>query len=197
MNANSILFSISLVLELFYLLMFSLTLRQHGFRFWPPPSHRSWQFFVAWLAALLVGVNFLFLGLLDFDSFVLPDLRLRLPLALACFLLATLLGLWVYSVFPLRATLGLEVKLVTKGPYQFSRNPQYLCDSLSILGYMILTNSWMVWVLGILGLVLNGLAPFTEEPWLEERFGEAYREYKRKVPRFIRLHCALIQPDLE
>jgi protein-S-isoprenylcysteine O-methyltransferase Ste14 len=54
------------------------------------------------------------------------------------------------------------------------------------MGYMVLTNSWMVWVLGIMGVALNLLAPFTEEPWLEERFGGAYIAYKRKVPRFIR-----------
>jgi protein-S-isoprenylcysteine O-methyltransferase Ste14 len=51
---------------------------------------------------------------------------------------------------------------------------------------MILTNSWMVWVIGTLGVILNILAPLTEEPWLEERFGDEYREYKARVPRFIR-----------
>jgi protein-S-isoprenylcysteine O-methyltransferase Ste14 len=43
----------------------------------------------------------------------------------------------------------------------------------------------MVGVIGFLGVVLNVLAPFTEEPWLEQRFGEAYLNYKRQVPRFI------------
>jgi protein-S-isoprenylcysteine O-methyltransferase Ste14 len=52
---------------------------------------------------------------------------------------------------------------------------------------MILTNSWMVWVLGTLGVLLNLLAPFTEGTWHEERFGGSYLAYKRKVPRFIRL----------
>ena len=52
---------------------------------------------------------------------------------------------------------------------------------------MVLTNSWMVWVLGVLGVALNIMAPFTEEPWLEERFGTAYRAYKQSVPRFIRM----------
>lgn len=50
---------------------------------------------------------------------------------------------------------------------------------------MILTNSWMVGLIGILGVALNLLAPFTEEPWLTERFGDAYLAYKRRVPRFI------------
>jgi protein-S-isoprenylcysteine O-methyltransferase Ste14 len=182
-----ILFSLTLVLELFYVLMFIMTIRLPDFRFWPPPSHRSWQFFVAWLVALVVAVNFLFLGLLDFDSFILPNFWLRLPFTFVLTLLTLALGIWIYTVFPFRATIGLGDKLIISGPYRYSRNPQYICDSLSIIGYMILMNSWMVWTVGILGIVLNILAPFTEEPWLENRFGDAYREYKRQVPRFIRL----------
>jgi protein-S-isoprenylcysteine O-methyltransferase Ste14 len=50
---------------------------------------------------------------------------------------------------------------------------------------MLLANSWMVWLIGALGVLLNIMAPFTEEPWLKERFGEEYWPYKTRVPRFI------------
>jgi protein-S-isoprenylcysteine O-methyltransferase Ste14 len=180
-----VLFSLTLTLEFIYLLLFILTIRLPGFRFWPPPSHRSWQFFFSWFIAGLVAANFLFIGLLDFDSFFLPHLRSRLPFALAFFFFGFIIGSWAFSVFGLRATIGLGDKLLAKGPYRYSRNPQYIGDSLHIIGYMIFTNSWMVWVIGILGVLLNALAPFTEESWLEERFGTAYLEYKRKTPRFI------------
>lgn len=184
---NWILFAVAVVLELIYLLMFTLTIRRRDFRFWPPPSQHSWQFFAAWFLAMIVAVNFLCLGLLDFDSARLPDLRSRFPAAVILFIVSSAIGTWVYTVFPFRATLGLGDRLVTTGPYRYSRNPQYLSDSLSILGYMVFTNSWMVWVVGTLGVILNIMAPFTEEPWLEERFGDAYREYRERVPRFIRL----------
>lgn len=181
-----ILFATAIAFELFYVLMFILTIRLPSFRFWPPPSHRSWQFFVSWLVAGLVAVNFLFVGLLDFDSFVLHH-RLRFPIALLLFICGSGIGCWSFSALGLHATIGLGDELVTVGPYQYSRNPQYLGDSLNIIGYMVLTNSWMVWMLGVLGVALNLLAPFTEEPWLEERFGGSYLAYRRKVPRFIRL----------
>jgi protein-S-isoprenylcysteine O-methyltransferase Ste14 len=184
---NLTLFSVALTLEIVYSLLFVLTIKLRGFRFWPPPSHRSWQFFVSWFLALLVAVVFFFLGLLDFDSFWFPPFWLRFPLALLFFLLASIIGAWIYIVFPFRATMGLGNRLITAGPYRYSRNPQYLSDSLSILGYVVLTNSWMVCILGTLGVILNLLAPFTEEPWLEERFGDEYRTYKAQVPRFIRL----------
>jgi protein-S-isoprenylcysteine O-methyltransferase Ste14 len=181
-----ILFVNAIVFELLYLLIFILTIKLPNFRFWPPPSHRSWQFFVSWLLAGLVAVNFLFVGLLDFDSFILHH-RLRFPIALVLFIFSSVIGFWSFSTLGLRATIGLGDELVTGGPYQYSRNPQYLGDSLNIIGYMILTNSWMVWTIGILGVILNLLASFTEEPWLEEKFGASYLAYKRIVPRYIRL----------
>ncbi len=181
------LFSVTVILELIYILLFLLTIRGGGFRFWPPPSPRSWQFFMSWFLALIVAVNFMFVGLLDFDSFWLPRFWSRLPVAALLVLIVTPVGIWVYLVFPFRATLGLGGRLITTGPYRYSRNPQYMVDSLSALAYIILTNSWMALVIGALGILLNLLAPFTEEPWLEQQFGEEYREYKSKVPRFIRL----------
>jgi protein-S-isoprenylcysteine O-methyltransferase Ste14 len=179
------LFLTALLLELIYTLLFILTIRLPGFRFWPPPSARSWQFFSAWLMASIVFVNFFFLGLLDFDSAFLPDFKIRFPIAMIFFIIGVFIGSWGGAVFGFRATLGLGNSLVTRGPYRYTRNPQYIGDSLNALGYMIFTNSWMVGVIGILGVILNLLAPFTEEPWLEERYGEDYREYKRHVPRFI------------
>jgi protein-S-isoprenylcysteine O-methyltransferase Ste14 len=179
------LFLTALLLEIIYILLFILTIRLPGFRFWPPPSAHSWQFFSAWLMASIVFVNFFFLGLLDFDSAFLPDLRIRFPIAMIFFIFGVFIGYWGGAVFGLRATIGLGNRLVTRGPYRYTRNPQYIGDCLNALGYMIFTNSWMVGVIGILGVILNLLAPFTEEPWLEERYGEDYREYKRHVPRFI------------
>ena len=182
-----ILFTIALALEIVYLGLFWLTLRRPGFRFWPPPCARSWQFFTAWFVAGVVAAIFLLLGAADFDSACLPIFQQRLPAALALFGVGSVFGTWASITFGLRNTLGLGVRLVTHGPYRYTRNPEYIGDSLNILGFMVLTNSWMVWVLGLLGVALNILAPFTEEPWLEERFGAEYRAYTQAVPRFIHL----------
>jgi len=178
-------FWIAFLLESFYLVLFVWTIRSKSFRFWPPPSARSWQFFLAWIIAALVMVCFLFLGLFDFDSFILPAFGVRAYLALPFIILGIGIGGWASLSFTLRTTLGLGDRLINKGPYRFSRNPQYIGDSLIILGYFLLTNSWMVGLTGFMGVVLNLLAPFTEEPWLEVRFGDAYRDYQRHVPRFI------------
>ena len=172
-------------LELIYLALFLWTIRSETFRFWPPPSARSWQFFTAWIVAALVFVLYFLLGLFDFNSFVLPSFWNRLPIALIILIIGAAIGSWASLSFPFRTTLGLGEQLITKGPYRYSRNPQYLGDILLIFGFFVLTNSCMVGVTGLLGILLNLMAPFTEESWLEERFGEEYRCYKQLVPRFI------------
>jgi protein-S-isoprenylcysteine O-methyltransferase Ste14 len=177
------LFLASILIEVLYITLFILTIKRPGFRFWPPPSPRSWQFFSAWILASLVLVGFFFTGLLDFNSAFLYSWA-RYPVGLLLLGLGSLLGSWSFWTFGLQATLGLGTRLITKGPYRHSRNPQYLADILQIIGYMVLTNSWRTWLIGVLGIVLNILAPFTEEPWLEERFGSSYLEYKQRVPRF-------------
>ena len=179
------LFVVTIIFEIAYVVLFVLTIKLPGFRFWPPPKARSWQFFFSWLVAGLVVANFLVIGLLDFDSFVLFTLKQRLPYAIGIFVLGSLIGSWAFITFGLKNVIGMEDRLVIGGPYRYSRNPQYIGDSLYIIGYIVLTNSWMVMVIGVLGVILNLLAPFTEEPWLEERYGGTYREYKRRVPRFI------------
>jgi len=182
--ARNVLFAGAVILELFYILMFILTIRPGKFRFWPPPRARSWQFFTAWLAASLVAVAFFFTGLLDFDSACLPPLWYRLPYGLGLFLAGSAIGGWAALSFNLHTTIGLGERLITRGPYRFCRNPQYIGDSLNALAFMVLVNSWMAWVIGALGILLNVLAPFTEEPWLKEKFGEEYRAYLCRVPRF-------------
>ena len=45
--ASSNLFAIAVAIEGIYVLLFALTLKIPGVRFWPPPGFWSWQFFIA------------------------------------------------------------------------------------------------------------------------------------------------------
>lgn len=74
-------------------------------------------------------------------------------------------------------------RLVVEGPYRFVRNPMYLAVAAIILGQALLFGSW--WTLGYLALVLVAVVLFVrgyEEPTLERRYGEQYRQYRRNVP---------------
>lgn len=184
-NMQWILFSTAVFLELIYVLLFILTIKLPRFQFWPPPSAWSWQFILAWLMVGVVGLCGIWVGFLDLDSGFQFDFKIRLPLAGIFFVFGNVIGGWGNLVLGMRGTLGLGNRLVIKGAYQYTRNPQYIGDCLIIIGFMLLTNSWMVWVIGILALALNILAPYTEEPWLEQQYGDSYLEYKRRVPRFM------------
>jgi protein-S-isoprenylcysteine O-methyltransferase Ste14 len=76
--------------------------------------------------------------------------------------------------------------MVAVGPYRFVRNPMILSVGLLLLGHAAWRGSWVLGVWAAAFLVLNHLLfVFFEEPGLEQRFGEPYRAYKDKVPRWL------------
>ncbi len=77
-------------------------------------------------------------------------------------------------------------RFVVRGPYQFVRNPMISGVILLLFGeaFMLLSPRHGVWAVAF--LVLNFIyIPFVEEPQLERRFGDSYREYCQHVRRFI------------
>ena len=81
----------------------------------------------------------------------------------------------------------LEAKtLNTKGPYAYVRNPLYVGNWLICLGLMVFAKD--VWA-GLLGTAFFFGEYFfiirAEEAFLLNQFGDAYREYCKKVPRWV------------
>lgn len=76
--------------------------------------------------------------------------------------------------------------LVVRGPYRFVRNPMISGVVLILLAESLFLRSMphLMWTVMFLSFNLIYI-PALEEPQLEERFGEAYRVYKRNVPRFL------------
>jgi protein-S-isoprenylcysteine O-methyltransferase Ste14 len=76
--------------------------------------------------------------------------------------------------------------LVGRGPYQFTRNPMYLCGMVIWLGWVIFYGS--VAALGGAVVIWRSVALLVvpgEERKLEARFGEANLRYKNSVPRWL------------
>ncbi|MGE5812490.1 MAG: methyltransferase family protein [Ignavibacteria bacterium] len=77
-------------------------------------------------------------------------------------------------------------KLVSAGLYGYVRNPMILGVLIVLIGESILFLSVNIFVWAVIFFLINNIYfSLYEEPNLEERFGDEYREYKKNVPRWI------------
>jgi protein-S-isoprenylcysteine O-methyltransferase Ste14 len=133
--------------------------------------HIRWQ-----LLGVDYGVNWLLVGA-----------------GVTCFIVATIIGQAMKRQFTVAKLLGVqEIKrdaspqeLVTKGIYSKIRHPRYASVLLGLIGLSLIANylgayiATALFVPGIYAIIL------LEERELTERFGDGYREYRKRVPRFI------------
>ena len=77
-------------------------------------------------------------------------------------------------------------RLVVAGPYRRVRNPMISGVGAVLLGEAALLGSVPILIEFAVFATVNAIyMPLVEEPGLERRFGGEYREYKRRVPRWI------------
>lgn len=74
--------------------------------------------------------------------------------------------------------------LITRGAYRLCRHPIYLGGYLAAVGVEIALGSVLA-LLAIPGLFVLRAAVISEEEMLIAHFGEEYRDYQRRVQRFI------------
>jgi protein-S-isoprenylcysteine O-methyltransferase Ste14 len=79
-----------------------------------------------------------------------------------------------------------SARLVTWGPYRFSRNPMYVGLTLAYLGEAgILRQVWPVLLLPLTVAYVNWVVIPVEEGKLREIFGEEYERYRARVRRWV------------
>lgn len=84
---------------------------------------------------------------------------------------------------------GTEVGgLVTSGAYRYSRNPQYTGWVILFTGVAVTARSPLALMLALAVVAAMRIWIPHEERHLEKEFGEDYVEYRRQVPRFLRLN---------
>jgi len=74
---------------------------------------------------------------------------------------------------------------VTSGLYRMSRHPQQLAVSVSFLGICIAIGSWPAFAFMILGVIGAHLKILAEENACLEQYGESYRNYMERIPRYV------------
>jgi protein-S-isoprenylcysteine O-methyltransferase Ste14 len=78
-----------------------------------------------------------------------------------------------------------EGKLVTTGIYKYVRHPQYIGFLLLTLGMLLEWPTIFTVLLWPVLVVVYWRLAKEEDKDIEERFGEEFREYKRRVPGFL------------
>lgn len=75
--------------------------------------------------------------------------------------------------------------LVESGPFRVSRNPMYVFGSTAYAGLsLLLVEPWSLALLPVVLATMHYGVVLREEAYLERRFGDAYRRYKARVPRY-------------
>ena len=76
--------------------------------------------------------------------------------------------------------------IVTSGLFRFTRNPLYVGMTIFYVGLTLALNTWWgVILLAPVLVVMHSGVILREERYLERKFGDAYREYRAKVRRYL------------
>ena len=74
--------------------------------------------------------------------------------------------------------------LMTDGPYRFSRNPMLVGVYVYDIGILLWLQSWWPLLVFAVEILFLTLQVRSEEKRLEADFGDEYRAYKQRVPRY-------------
>lgn len=115
---------------------------------------------------------------------------IALPLALLCLVGWLVISVWAIGYFRRARTTILPMKpttaLITGGPFRYSRNPLYVGMALLYLAVSLWVNAlWPLVLFPVAVMLIQRLVIAREERYLAARFGEAYREYCGRVPRWL------------
>lgn len=121
---------------------------------------------------------------------IVPDDGLFRLTGVAVLALANALGITAIYVFKARGTNVSPhhpgLRIVTAGPYRYTRNPMYLGIALFQLGLGLATP--LDWAIGIAPLALAALhfgVVLREEAYLTAKFGAPYTDYLNSTRRWV------------
>ena len=78
-------------------------------------------------------------------------------------------------------------KPITTGLYRYSRHPMYITQLVMLVGVGIASASWLFLLLTIAYTALSFKYADSEERVCLEKYGDAYRKYIKRTPRWIGL----------
>jgi protein-S-isoprenylcysteine O-methyltransferase Ste14 len=141
---------------------------------------------IVWALAIVFGVALKWIVPAPFVPKAMPGLWIG-P---AVFALALALFFWANATMR-RAGTPVPTDRPTKtiveaGPYGLSRNPIYLAMALSLVGLAVaLDTLWLLATAAAFVVLMRYAVIAREEAYLEGKFGDVYRAYRRRVRRWL------------
>ncbi|MHA6684739.1 methyltransferase family protein [Mesorhizobium sp. A556] len=150
-----------------------------GFVPWPP---------LIYLGAIAASIGLGLLYPLPWIGGVLEDLLF----AVGWLVLLAVLALWfsaIRTMIRAKTTLnpnGTPEHLITTGPFSVSRNPIYLANTLLLIGIGLVGGmAWFLLLAFAAAFATSRLTIRREEQILADKFGKRYREYAKRVRRWV------------
>lgn len=151
----------------------------------------GWGFFIFWFGIWISPQPRLIIPFMQNPSLIIPIINYSIPIFhLIISIPFILIGAW-FGIVSVRET-SLKVaethrteKIVSTKIYSLIRHPQYFGGLLAHIGISFLLSSLFSLIFTPLVILLNFLVAWKEEKELIKEFGEEYKNYKEKVPRFI------------
>ena len=76
-------------------------------------------------------------------------------------------------------------KPVVNGIYRYSRHPYYVTQLIMFIGVGLASASWIFTVFSIVSFILYSVMAIPEEYRCLEKYGDSYREYIDRTPRWV------------
>jgi protein-S-isoprenylcysteine O-methyltransferase Ste14 len=100
-------------------------------------------------------------------------------------LLVYLFGIILTAVAVLNFASAPKDRLITKGLYRVTRNPVYVGVLLMQISIVVACTSWLYLLITVVLLILFNAILSAEERYCLETYGDAYRTYMSRTPRWI------------
>lgn len=100
-------------------------------------------------------------------------------------LISYLVGLCLCAITIINFSSPDRMGLNTNGIYRFSRNPMYIAYLICFVGMSLLTQSMVLLGIIIIFQISAHWIILAEERWCLEEFGMTYKQYMKKVRRYI------------
>jgi protein-S-isoprenylcysteine O-methyltransferase Ste14 len=168
---NAWIFMLYSILALFIL---PLLFNKERFKVKEPYSKTEKKYWSVWVIIYFLTILY---------SFFVP-----LPLGTIWFYIGLpicLLGLILYTIGLLNFVTNPSDELVTRGLYRYSRHPIYLSLFLFFTGVSIASASWIFILFTVINMILCRIFSISEEEFCLERYGDSYRRYMIRTPRWI------------